>query len=238
MSVVCTHTGLFDLAPFLPGGEPLPKPRTHLYDIAWALSTKPRYGGVTDPLWSVAHHSIMVSHRVRWLALLHAEKRVAAGAVTERAAVRWVLAAARWGLMHDAAEAFVGDLAAPLLALSACEGLRRLQQSITSEIQLQFGLDVDDAILELTHQADLEARVVEREALFSEHPARDTPGWGRAWKSIEGIAPVMAMREEIEGLLSATQWHPPTARASFLLRARELGICHRDGAAGTTEAKA
>lgn len=60
-----------------------------LEDIAHALALTNRYGGHSPFPWSVAQHSLLVA------ALLPEEQ-------------------ALWGLLHDAAEAYVGDMIAPL----------------------------------------------------------------------------------------------------------------------------
>jgi uncharacterized protein len=70
-----------------------PKPeQIHIGDIAWALSQICRFGGQSLEFYSVAQHSILVSE------LVPDEYKFAA-------------------LLHDAAEAYVGDMVGPLKKL-------------------------------------------------------------------------------------------------------------------------
>lgn len=78
---------------------PLDRPtaeHVRLADIAHALSRIPRFNGHTPVPYTVAQHSVIVS----WLCELRGGRL-----------------AARDGLFHDAAEAYVGDMVSPLKAL-------------------------------------------------------------------------------------------------------------------------
>lgn len=66
--------------------------QVHLYDIAHSLANQCRYNGATEVFYSVAEHSVHIS---RHLPYRHALT----------------------GLLHDAAEAYVGDLSVPLKKL-------------------------------------------------------------------------------------------------------------------------
>lgn len=107
-------------------------------DIAHALSRIDRFGGHTSRRYSVAEHSVLVSK------LVQPEHRLAA-------------------LLHDAAEAYVGDMVAPLKAMlpefSVIE--RRIHQVICE----RFGVSAE--IPEEVHHANRVALATEAQGLLT-----------------------------------------------------------------------
>lgn len=85
-----------------------------IWDIAHALANVCRYGGHTPKFYSVAQHSCYVSTRCP------EEYRLE-------------------GLLHDAAEAYIGDLTRPLKDLLG-ERVQQLEVDIERAIALTFGL--------------------------------------------------------------------------------------------------
>lgn len=81
---ISTYTGV-EFYPLVPRGE------VRLEDIAHALAHKCRFTGHTTSFWSVAQHSVLVSH-----------------ACDPEYALQ--------GLLHDAGEAYLPDVAAPIKA--------------------------------------------------------------------------------------------------------------------------
>lgn len=88
-------------------------------DIAHALSHIPRYGGHLPFHYSVAEHSIWVADYVR-----------------ERTDDRNIMLQA---LMHDATEAFMGDLAKPFK--DQIPGYKRLEDKLMEAMGRHFGFD-------------------------------------------------------------------------------------------------
>jgi hypothetical protein len=127
-----TFTGkLVDLANFTEADVRLP-------DIAHALSLINRYTGHTTAPYSVAQHSVMVSHLCR----------------PEDAA---------WGLLHDASEAYLGDVARPLKAL--LPDYVELEHHVQRTIGKHFGLSWP--IPESVKAADSMALLAEKRVLLS-----------------------------------------------------------------------
>lgn len=104
---------------------PLPKPeQIEIQDIAYSLSMQCRWNGMTKDFYSVAQHSVLCSMYVT------ADNAFAA-------------------LMHDAAEAYVGDLAKPVKELFP--EFAMIEDRIMLLIAAKFGFDypIPDAVKEV-----------------------------------------------------------------------------------------
>lgn len=91
----------------------------NLTDIAHALSNICRFTGHSRVFYSVAQHSVLVSR------LCEPKNKVA-------------------GLLHDAAEAYIGDINHPLK--SYLDGIKKLERQIAEAIFLQFGIKYWDRL--------------------------------------------------------------------------------------------
>ncbi|MCL1887119.1 MAG: metal-dependent phosphohydrolase [Betaproteobacteria bacterium] len=144
--------------------------------IAHALSHLCRFTGHTSEFYSVAQHSILVSH------LVPPGMQLA-------------------GLLHDATEAFVGDMTKPLKEMFP--EFRRIEKNIERAICRQYGIPCP-----MPHeikQADLILLATEQRDLM--------PHIETQWHYLKGIE---AMKETI------TPWPPSLARKRFLERFYEL----------------
>lgn len=86
-----------------------------IHDIAHALSHICRYGGHVRRFYSVAEHSVLVSRCVPNIVGLA-------------------------GLLHDAAEAYLGDIPRPIKHDAAMDGWRKAEARIERAIAARFGI--------------------------------------------------------------------------------------------------
>jgi 5'-deoxynucleotidase YfbR-like HD superfamily hydrolase len=109
-----------------------------LADIAHALSNICRFTGHSAEFYSVAQHSVYVSSYVsRYNAL--------------------------WGLLHDASEAYLCDIARPIKHSPTMKGYREAERTLQATIAAKFGLpivqpkevEVVDTALLVTEARDL-----------------------------------------------------------------------------------
>jgi 5'-deoxynucleotidase YfbR-like HD superfamily hydrolase len=114
-------------------------------DIAHALSHICRFTGHTREAYSVAQHSIYVSHLVLPELALQA-------------------------LLHDAAEAYIGDVSSPLKAL--LPEYKLIEKRIEAAIFTRFGLPPQ--IDRLVKEADMVMLATERRDLMPQNRARWT----------------------------------------------------------------
>lgn len=141
-------------------------------DIAHSLGLICRYGGHVRTFYSVAEHCVLMSYAVRPVNAL-------------------------WALLHDATEAYVGDMVRPLK--HAMPAYREAEDRLMLAICDRFGLSY-----RCPHEvkaADNRILRDERDALMSTPPL--------PWLSIEQVEPLGV---KIEG------WSPAEAKERFLIR--------------------
>jgi len=124
-----------------------PKPdQFTIEDIALGLSRQPRFGGHTKAFYSVAQHCV------------HLAQVVPKGYKMQ-------------ALMHDASEAFMGDMSTPLKHL--LPDYMDIEEGVSGAIQKAFGFSPMSPLLEV---ADARMLITERNALLPTYNEKDWAG--------------------------------------------------------------
>lgn len=145
-------------------------------DIAHGLAYQCRFNGQTKTFYSIAQHSLIVA------SLVPPPLRLAA-------------------LLHDAAEAYLGDMVKPLKVL--LPEFAALEDKVTAIIATTYGIDFSDYAP--IKRADLVALATEKRDLM--------PHSAERWAYLDGIAP-------LPGIIVAMD--PGEAKQCFLQRFHEL----------------
>lgn len=157
-----------------------PRPEeVSILDIAHALSLTCRYNGHCREFYSVGQHSIEVASLV-W-----------SESGDDKAAL--------WGLMHDAAEAYVGDMIRPLKRSfpAYCEVEERVMRAIAN----RFNLPWAPPYLEAIHRADNVMLATEARDLMATPPV----SWQLPEPARENMVEPMAAAT-VERLFLQTFW--------------------------------
>jgi len=140
-----------------------------ILDIAHALSMQCRFTGHVKQFYSVAQHSVNVARHVP-----HSDQL--------------------WALLHDAAEAYLVDLARPIKHAPGFEAYREAEKLLMDAVQTQFHLN--GSIPASIHEADSRMLITEAQSLLQIHPE-----WKRDWvfvpydEVVIGLPPLVARAE-------------------------------------------
>jgi hypothetical protein len=170
-------------------------------DIAHALSLLCRYNGHVDRFYSVAEHCV---HLARWIHWKTGDRNLT-----------------RWALLHDAAEAYIGDMIWPLKA--HMPDFQDVDAFVTGAIAKRFGLEGAVVIVipssrgfgkrvkvipDEVKEADTRILLDEKAALL-----KPSPG---AW-TVDGLEP-LGIADYIMG------WSPGRAEAEYLAALDDFGL--------------
>jgi len=137
-----------------------------IQDIAHALSNLCRYNGHCRKFYSVAEHSVLVS------------KIIAQTWPDDRDAIFA-------GLMHDATEAYVGDVTTPLKILIS--KFMEIEDSVAVDIAKKFKIKWNKRTVERVKTADMTALSTEARLLFENT---------KQWDSIKSYEPTNDLLEK------------------------------------------
>jgi 5'-deoxynucleotidase YfbR-like HD superfamily hydrolase len=149
----------------------------NIEDIAHALSLQCRFNGHVDRFYSVAEHCVLMSH------LVPEELAFAA-------------------LLHDAGEAYVGDMAHPIKMSKFGSSFEKLEEVVLRAICTKFNIPYADTQRDDLKLMDRRLCASEAQELF-----KSVPGWTAKYKAAE---------------LKPEGWTPKQAEKYYLRRFKEL----------------
>ena len=167
-------------------------------DIARALAMQCRYAGHVSKFYSVAEHCVRVSRRVEQLMVSE---------LGYPAADELVTLCAQWGLIHDASEAYLGDVTRPLKHTPQMAGYREIESKLQGDIAEWLTLPRKQP--DLVTAVDIE--LLGTEARQLKQPIH--PDWHTS-------CPGGKLPDELPGLTLG--WDPTKAERLFLERYRRL----------------
>lgn len=158
-----------------------------LEDIAHNLSRIQRFCGATKVNCSVAIHSVVASYIVR--------PQYAAQA-----------------LMHDAAEAYIGDIPGPLKWMIG-HSINKIEKRILNTIFEKYKIETDEISNKFVRVADFEMLRFEKENFMPEHPD--------PWDILRGIGYPLGA-DNWKAFYQVEDWE--SHKRLFLDRAKDLGL--------------
>lgn len=169
--------------------EPLnPRPEdVSVDDIAHALSHACRYTGHATRFYSVAEHSVLVSKGVAALG----------GSLNEQ----------RWGLLHDATEAYLSDIAAPVKMQPSFAFYREVETKLMDVIAQHFGLEGPEP----DNVRFMDRQMIAFESVDTRIVAQRHPDW-----------PPMPQDPRLQGVIRLECMLPASAKNAFMTRFKEL----------------
>jgi hypothetical protein len=155
-----------------------------IHDIAHSLSLTCRYNGHCKKFYSVAEHCV----RCSWMCTLERYKKIL--------------------LLHDAAEAYIGDVINPLKYYDELNGvLNKLDDKISYYVYAKYGIGINPDDKEIIHN-------VGKSLLYAE--MRDIFPYGF-------MNPCMPLGT-VPANIKIRPWSPRKARRLYLREAKRLGI--------------
>lgn len=173
--------------------DPLSPERENIsiIDIAHALSLVCRFNGHCSRFYSVAEHSLMMSYYVS-------------------------PAAAPYALLHDASEAYISDVSAPIKPYLL--GYEEIEHQVLSAVCATVGLKITDEAIQEVRQADVRLLLLEKEQLMGPEPAPwNIPKGTEPFRgAIMGMSPTVAEKKYLSRFLDLfPHYHEPDLSARY-----------------------
>lgn len=140
-------------------------------DIAWSLAHQCRYNGYTPTHYSVAEHCVLIAY---WL-LKHRSRMVALG-----------------GLLHDAAEAYTGDIPRPFKV--HIPNWASIEDSVNAAIETKFELPPCLLQHPAVKEADTRILMDEKIKFFPDSPISEWGDCKALGVNVQGLASKTAYR--------------------------------------------
>lgn len=178
-----------------------------LEDIAHGLAHTIRYRGALGVPLTVAQHCVMLSH---WADLPKNHRS--------------------WALFHDAAEAYLGDVPAPVANLPAMSGFYHIEQRLLETMALKYRLDgvrCPESVL-LADKAMLQYEVehFNNNPVWAELSLKDPEVWTKRWGTRPEVNPFKDSPYQKDR--PRLPWTAEMAKYLWLLRVKQLGIVEID----------
>ena len=155
MSYLETVTGKF-----INVADPQPD-EIDINDIAWGLSRMPRFAGqtITKQPYTVAQHSILVAQLIEQWYNKNTTGGISAWKIEQHALM---------GLLHDASEAYIGDIPSPVKKHPAIkETIKTFEYELLNKIYSKFDLPIPNNDQKwLIKWADMKALALEAHAFM------------------------------------------------------------------------
>lgn len=186
------------------------RPEFDIEEIAHAASMQCRYTGHVRQFYSVAEHCVMVSHLCEDLSQCQ-RVGIEKTELENLDVFQSPIQAAFEGLLHDAHEAYVSDIASPWKVL--IPDYRRMEERLEAKCRTHFGLKgkISDGV-----------KLADWFALFIEARELLPPGVTDDW-----LVPSETFRAQLQPVLDSHKyapscWDPRYTKRMFLQRYREL----------------
>lgn len=156
-------------------------------DIAHSLSHECRYTGHTASFYSVAEHSVLVAKGVAALG----------GSLNDQ----------RWGLLHDASEAYLSDISSPVKKHPSFAFYREVEKGLMAAVAERFKLEGEEP--DLVRFVD--AQMIAFESVDLRVIRVRNPNW-----------PMTEQDQRLKAVIKIECLLPPSARNAFNAHFKEL----------------